>query len=86
MIVRNLDAIYFNDNSTQSLIRIYLTLSLAKTQGSLSSANTQLKALYTPVLINESYWTNLFYIQVKLNWPYWPVRDNMKYDKIDKRI
>ena len=33
--VRNLDAIYFNDNSTQSLIRIYLTLSLAKTQGSL---------------------------------------------------
>ena len=55
MIVRNLDAIYFNDNSTQSLIRIYQTLSLAKTQGSLSSANTQLKALYTPVLINESY-------------------------------
>ena len=33
--VRNLDAIYFNDNSTQSLIRIYLTMSLAKTQGSL---------------------------------------------------
>ena len=39
--VRYLDAIYFNDNSTQSLIRSYLTLSLAKTQGSLSSANTQ---------------------------------------------
>ena len=31
----------FNDNSTQSLIRIYLTLSLAKTPGSLSSAKTQ---------------------------------------------
>ena len=31
----------FNDNSTQSLIRIYPTLYLAKTQGSLSSAKTQ---------------------------------------------
>ena len=39
--VRYLDALYFNDNSSQSLIRIYITLSLAKTQGSLSSANTQ---------------------------------------------
>ena len=36
LYVRNLDAICFNDNSTQSLIRIYLTLSLAKTPGSLS--------------------------------------------------
>ena len=41
MCVRNLDARYFNDNSTQSLIRIYLTLSLAKAQGSLSLAKTQ---------------------------------------------
>ena len=39
--VRNLDAIYCKENSTQSLIRIYLTLSLAKTQGSLSLAKTQ---------------------------------------------
>ena len=39
--VRNLDPRYFNDNSTQSLIRISLTLSLAKTQGSLSLAKTQ---------------------------------------------
>ena len=41
LYVRNLDAICFNDNSTQSLIRIYLTLSLAKTPGSLSTAKTQ---------------------------------------------
>ena len=46
--VRNLDAIYFNDNSTQSLIRIYLALSLAKTQGSLSSANTQ-SSIHVPI-------------------------------------
>ena len=55
--VRNLDVIYFNGNSTQSLIRTYLTLSLAKTQGSLSSANTQ-GSVY--VRINQRILLNYF--------------------------
>ena len=49
----------FDDNSTQSIIRTHLNLSLAKTQGSLSSATIS-KALYTSVLTNEFYSTDLF--------------------------
>ena len=40
MAVRYLDPRYCNDNSTQILIRISVTLSLAKTLGSLSLAKT----------------------------------------------
>ena len=62
--VRNLDAIYFNDNSTQSLSRTYLTLSLAKTQGSLFLANTQ-GSVY--VRINQRILLNYFiHKQVKM--------------------
>ena len=54
----------FNDNSTQSLMRTYLTLSLAKTQGSLLSANTQ-GSVY--VRINQRILLNYFiYKQVKM--------------------
>ena len=54
----------FNDNFAQSLIRTYLTLSLAKTQGSLFSANTQ-GSVY--VCINQQILLNYFiYIQVKM--------------------
>ena len=57
--VRNLDAIYFNDNSTQSLSRTYLTLSLAKTQGSVH------------VRINQQILLNYFIykqVKTKLTW------------------
>ena len=54
----------FNDNSTQSLIRTYLTLPLAKTQGSLFSTNTQ-GSVY--IRINQRILLNYFiYIQVKM--------------------
>ena len=54
----------FNDNSTQSLMRSYLTISLAKTQGSLSLANTQ-GSVY--VRINQRMLFNYFiYKQVKM--------------------
>ena len=54
----------FNDNSTQSLMRSYLTISLAKTQGSLSLSNTQGSV---DVRINQRMLFNYFiYKQVNL--------------------
>ena len=54
----------FNDNSAQSLIRTYLTLSLAKTQGSLFSANSQ-GSVY--VRINQQILLNYFYLYTGKN-------------------
>ena len=55
--VRNLDPRFLNDNSTQSLIRISLTLSLDKTQGSQSLAKTQ-GSVY--VRVNQQFVLNYF--------------------------
>ena len=68
------------DYSTQSLIIVSLTLSLAKTQDSQSLAKTQGSVRIRPY--NTTFHVVLIYSYTGIsNWPDWPVRFNIEIDK-----